>query len=104
MRRSVVARSGRAGGWMLLAILGVSIGLNLTNLYFPVTFHADEPLKVGFILDGTQNFNHPLLMLQLVRGANLALKLTDRLDIAVLGRALLGVCGTVTVFLSYLLA
>jgi hypothetical protein len=88
----------------MLVILGVSACLNLTNLDFPFTFHADEPLKVGFIQDGTQNFNHPLLMLQLVRGANLALTLTDRLDIAVLGRTLLGVCGTVTVFLSYLLA
>jgi hypothetical protein len=89
---------------MLLAILGVSVCLNLTNLDFPFTFHADEPLKVGFIQDGTQNFNHPLLMLQLVRGANRVLQLTDRLDIAVLGRALLGVCGAVTVLLSYLLA
>ena len=102
--RSILVRSGRSDGWTLLAILGLSVCFNLTNLGFPFTFHADEPIKVEFIQHWTQNFYHPLLMLQLVRGANLVFDLTNPLDLAVLGRALLGLCATVTVFLSYLLA
>src|SRR5687768_630911 len=68
------------------------------------TFHADEPIKVEFIQHWTQNFYHPLLMLQLVRGANMVFHLTNPLDVAVLGRSLLGLCATVTVFLSYVAA
>ncbi len=102
--RSMLVRSGRSDGWTLLAILGLSACFNLTNLGFPFTFHGDEPLKVQFIQQWTQDFKHPLLMLQLVRGGNLLFDLTNPLDIAILGRALLGLCATVTVFLSYLLA
>jgi len=101
---SMLVRAGRSEGWTLLAILGLSACFNLTNLGFPFTFHADEPIKVEFIQQSTQNFNHPLLMLQLVRGANLVFGLTNPQDVAVLGRALLGLCATVTVFLSYVLA
>jgi hypothetical protein len=102
--RSMLVRSSRSEGWALLAILGLSAWFNLTNLGFPVTVHGDEPIKVEFIQNGTQNFKHPLLMLQLVRGANMLFDLTNPLNVAVLGRALLGVCATVTVLLSYLLA
>ena len=100
----MLVRSRRSEGWILLAILGMSACFNLTNLGFPFTFHADEPIKVEFIRNGTQNFNHPLLMLQLVRGANLLFGLTNPLEVAILGRALLGLCATATVLLSYLLA
>jgi len=102
--RSIFVRSSRSDGWTLLAILSLSACFKLTNLSFPFTFHADEPIKVEFIQHGTQNFNHPLLMLQLVRGANLVFDLTNPPDLAVLGRALLGLCATMTVFLSYVLA
>src|SRR5688572_33141037 len=100
----MLVRLGRSDGWTFLAILGLSACFNLTNLGFHFTFHADEPIKVEFIQHWTQNFYHPLLMLQLVRGANMVLHLTNPLDVAVLGRSLLGLCATVTGFLSYVLA
>ena len=104
MHGSSPGRVFPAAWWVLAPILAVSACLNLANLDFPFAFHADEPIKVDFIQHWTQNFNHPLLMLQLVRGANMALGLTERQEIAVLGRALIALCATTTVFLSYLLA
>jgi Dolichyl-phosphate-mannose-protein mannosyltransferase len=100
---SLVPRLER-GSWMLLLILGLSAGFNLTNIDFPTTLHGDESSKVEFIRQWTQNFNHPILMLQVVRGMNLVFNLSEPLDIAILGRALMGLCGIGTVLLSYVLA
>ncbi|NOT25512.1 MAG: phospholipid carrier-dependent glycosyltransferase [Acidobacteria bacterium] len=104
MEGSISGRSSPAAWWVVAPILGLSACLNLANLGFPFAFHADEPIKVDFIQRSTQNFNHPLLMLQLVRGANVIMGLTDAQAIAVLGRALVGLCASITVLLSYLLA
>jgi hypothetical protein len=86
-----------------MGILAVAAGFNLTNIDFAVEFHADEPTKVEFIQRSTQNFYHPLLMLQLVRAVNLAAGFMDSMAIATLGRALMGLCGVATVFGAYLL-
>jgi hypothetical protein len=103
--RSSLRECSSPAAWRVLApILGLSACLNLSNLGFPFAFHADEPIKIDFIQHSTQNFNHPLLMLQLVRSANLVLGLTNAQAIAVLGRAIVGLCATMTVLLSYLLA
>ncbi len=101
---SLVSRLDRAGSWMLPLILGLSACFNLTNLDFPTTFHGDESSKVEFIRQWTQNFNHPLLMLQVARGMNLVFNLSEPLDIAILGRTLMALCGIGTVLLSYMLA
>lgn len=101
---SFLPRIRLAHGWILLAILGVSAWFNLTNLDFPPGFHGDERSKVQFIQQGTQNFRHPILMLQLVRAVNLPLNLSTELDLAILGRALMAIGATATVLLSYLLA
>jgi 4-amino-4-deoxy-L-arabinose transferase-like glycosyltransferase len=90
--------------WLLPAVLGISLALNLINLDFPVRFHGDEWLKVESITDEIRNFKHPLLMIQLTRAANLALGLTGDLAVAVLGRALMGIGATLTVLWSYMLA
>lgn len=90
--------------WLLPAVLGISLGLNLVNLDFPIRFHGDEWLKIESITERIHNFKHPLLMIQLTRAANLALELTEDHAVAVLGRALMGVSATLTVLLSYVLA
>jgi 4-amino-4-deoxy-L-arabinose transferase-like glycosyltransferase len=93
-----------AGAWPLAAILLLSASLNLWQIGFPLGYHIDEPVKVDFIKQGTQNFNHPILMLQLVRMTNLAFGFTNDQHIVVLGRSIVTLCAMVTVFLSYLLA
>ena len=47
------------------------------NLDFSLGFHGDEGKKVRFILQGTQDFNHPILMLQFARLLNLLFQETD---------------------------
>lgn len=90
--------------WILAAILVLSASLNLWNIGFPLGYHIDEPVKVDFIKRGTQNFHHPILMLQLVRLAKLAFRFAADQHLVVLGRSIQALCATGTVFLSYLLA
>ena len=71
---------------------------------FPLGYHLDEPVKIGVIKSGTENFYHPILMLQLVRAFNLAFGLSEDQYIAMLGRAVVALCAVVSVFLSYELA
>jgi hypothetical protein len=59
--------------WIAAVLLGIAAATAFhlaPSLPFNVAF--DEPLKVGFVLKGEQNFQHPLLMLQIVRLAALA--------------------------------
>ena len=93
-----------AKAWPLAAILLLSASFNLWHINFPLGYHIDEPVKVDFIKQGTQNFNHPILMLQLVRTANLAFGFAADQHVVVLGRSILALCATATVFVSYLLA
>lgn len=88
----------------LAGILGVSLVLNLSNLGFPPTFHADEPNKIEFLMTGTQDFHHPVLMLQLVRTAAWSLGLPWDEDLVLTGRVLMGVSGAASVLLVFLLA
>ena len=43
----------------------------------PIGIQVDEPKKAQFVLDGHQDFFHPILMLQLVRLANWVAGLSD---------------------------
>lgn len=90
--------------WMPAAILALSAFLNLSNLGFPLGYHADEPKKVFFITTGLQDFRHPILMLQVVRAANLGFRWSEPQQTVLLGRGVVALCGTLTVLLSYLLA
>jgi hypothetical protein len=92
------------GIWVLAAIAMLSLGLDLWHLGFPLGYHRDEPKKVRFILEGTQDFHHPLLMLQAVRGANRVAGLEDPQRVVELGRAVTGVAGTLAVLLVFALA
>lgn len=99
--------SSTRGRFEILSLLGVLLlagALNLWNVGFPLGYHADEPVKIGVIKSGTDNFFHPLLLLQLVRSANLALGLSADQEIAVLGRSILALGAVVSVLLSHALA
>lgn len=89
---------------VVAVILVISAALNLWNVGFPLGYHIDEPVKVRFIQSGMQDFKHPILMLQLVRTANRVVQLTTDQQIVVLGRSVVALLGTLTVWLSYLLA
>ena len=76
----------------------------LQTVDFPLGTHADETSKVIAVLKHKNNYNHPLLMLHLARGANAAAGLSDPQAVAQLGRALATLAGALAVFATYLLA
>lgn len=88
----------------LAVLLAASLLLNLWNNGFSYTYHVDEMKKVGYILSGGQDFTHPILILQMVRLANAALRLQEQQEVAVLGRSIIAVLSTLIVLVSYLLA
>jgi hypothetical protein len=91
-------------GLALGGILALALVLNVWNVDFPLAFHADEPTKVELIESGTQDFHHPLLMLQLVRAAMQVLQPATDQELVVVGRVVLGVSGAVSALLIFVLA
>ena len=85
------SRSAELGA--LGAILLLAAALYFTHADFPVELHPDEGTKVGFVLTGTQDFKHPLLLLQLVRGMRRTVPTDDPQRIAAMGRAVSGAAG-----------
>jgi len=77
----------------LAAILLLAAVLNSTHADFPFELHPDEGTKVGFVRTGTQDFKHPLLLLQLVRGMRRLAPTDDPQKIAEMGRMLSAVAG-----------
>ncbi len=70
---------------------------------FPLGFHYDEPKKVQFILDGHQDYRHPLLMLQIVRLANAFAGFSDEHSVVVLGRTTTAIATMLLVLGMYFL-
>lgn len=100
--RSRILPTGRA--LALGGILVLSLGLNLWNNGFPLGYHRDEPKKVRFILQGEQDFHHPLLMLQEARVVNRVLGLEREQAVVILGRTLSALNATLAVLVLFLLA
>jgi len=71
---------------------------------FPLGTHADEPSKALAVLKHRNNFNHPLLMLHLGRGANALAGFATAPNVIELGRTLAVIAGALAVFATYLLA
>ncbi len=88
----------------LAGILALCLVLNLSNAGFPLGFHADEATEVDFIKTGTQDFHHPLLMLQLVRAARFFLQPATDQELVEVGRVLMGVSGVASVLFMFVLA
>ncbi|MEO7933963.1 MAG: glycosyltransferase family 39 protein [Chthoniobacterales bacterium] len=91
-------------GWWLLLFAVVGLWLNTRQNHFPFYYHPDEVKKVDQILSGERNFNHPLLMLNVVE---LAWKAqgspADRQRVVELGRetsAVFCVIGTLAFMLA----
>lgn len=88
--------------WLILILL-LSTFLNFWHQDFPIEFHADEPKKVRFVLESTQDFMHPTLILQIARGVNWFVKLQDKQTVALIGRSISAISGTLTVFIFFLI-
>jgi hypothetical protein len=91
--------------WIAAVLLGIAAATAFhlaPSLPFNVAF--DEPLKVGFVLKGEQNFQHPLLMLQIVRLAALATGAADKWSVLELGRLAAAISGGLFVFAACALA
>lgn len=90
--------------YWIIAVLLASAFLNLWNQDFPIEFHADEQKKVRFVLQNTQDFMHPTLLLQISRFSNLFLNFTERMDVVHIGRTVSAIAGVLIVLFSYLIA
>lgn len=88
---------------MALFIAGAAVVLYLQNNTFPLGVQPDEAKKVAFILQGDQDFMHPILMLQAARLANLGVDVRDPQQVVELGRTISALFGGIFVFATFLL-
>jgi hypothetical protein len=95
---------GKGRPVILWALFFSALLLNTHNNDFTIGYHSDEPKKVRFIETNTQNFKHPILMLQVVRAVNFFAGFTGAQAVAVLGRTITAVFGASIVLLSYLIS
>jgi len=86
-------------------VIGITAGI-LFDLVpdMPLGTTFDEAKKTYFVLNGTQDFKHPLLMLQFVRAANRLAGYTDLNNIVQLGRTAAAIFGGLFVFSAMVLA
>lgn len=94
----------KSPAWWLVLFAVVGLWLNTRQNHFPFYYHPDEVKKVDQILSGERNFNHPLLMLNVVDAVwKIEGKPTNRQTVVEIGRytsAVFSVIGT----LAFLLA
>jgi len=89
---------------ILLVIFLSALLLNTYNNDFKLGYHSDEPKKVHFIRSNTQDFQHPILMLQIVRAVNYFADFIDNQAIASLGRTVIAIFGALIAMSSYLIS
>lgn len=88
----------------LAAIVGLIATLSYAIIGdWPLGTHFDEPKKAFFVLSGTQDFKHPILLIQLGRLANLFAGFTDADNFIHLGRGLAAAFGGLLVFSTFVL-
>ncbi|MBI3466593.1 MAG: glycosyltransferase family 39 protein [Planctomycetes bacterium] len=90
--------------WPLVGTLVLAACLNLYAIDFPLGYHYDEPKKVQFVRQGTQDFHLPLLMLELARGAVAVVQPKSDQQIAVVGRTVSAASGVAVVLFTFVLA
>jgi 4-amino-4-deoxy-L-arabinose transferase-like glycosyltransferase len=91
--------------WIAAALLDIAAAAAYhlaPSLPFGVAF--DEKLKVEFVIKGEENFQHPLLMLQIVRAAVLATGAVGKQAVFELGRLAAALSGGLFVFAACALA
>jgi hypothetical protein len=86
----------------IIILLLTSLFLNLWNNDFPIGYHNDEVKKANFILTGTQDYHHPILMLSIVRVANFLFKFDSSYQIMLLGRTICAIFGTLIIMIFFL--
>lgn len=87
-----------------LSIAAIATIASLCNIDFPLGTHVDEIPKVDAVLTGAWSYRHPLLMIDIVRGANWFFGFTDPQAVAELGRSLAGISTGLLVFATWILA
>ncbi len=87
----------------IVALFLFSLLINFWNLDFPCEHHADEPKKVRFVQQGTQDFKHPIAILQFSRFMNIFIQTNEKQDIVLIGRSVSAISGAFLVVFSYLL-
>jgi len=88
----------------LAVILLLSGFLNCYNADFPLGYHSDEVKKVRFVKTGTQDFLHPILMLQCARFAVAMTGSEEDQEIAVAARTVSAIAGVALVALTFAIA
>ena len=94
-----------ASFWISAVLLGIAAAAAYhlaPSLPLGVAF--DEKLKVDFVIKGEENFQHPLLMLQIVRAAVLATGAVGKEGVLELGRLAAALSGGLFVFSACALA
>ena len=90
-------------GFLFLSCLA-GFSLMTFNNDFPLYFHADELKKIHFVTQGVQDFNHPILMLQLGRVAKWLSGLSDPQTLMVACRTISALLGVAMMLVSFLLS
>lgn len=89
--------------FFLSCLFVFSLLLNLKNNHFRLGLHLDEPVKVQSIQSGQHKFEHPMFLLDFVRGTNHFFKFRSPQQVAVLGRSCMAVAGAAAVLFCYFL-
>lgn len=87
--------------FLLILLFLCSFALNSYNNEFDYRLHCDESKKVNFIMNGTQDFKHPILMLQMGRIINTFTGYDNEQDVATASRyasAFMGACLVIAIF------
>jgi hypothetical protein len=98
-----------AGAWsvreigVVACILAVSLALDVTGRDSSLYVHPDEARKVEFIQSGTQDFRHPILILQLARTAVFLLQPEGAQAIVETARTVSALAAAAAVLLAYAL-
>ncbi len=95
--------SRRGEGLAVAAILVLAAVLNVAGGGFPPELHPDEMRKAEFVLAGTQDFKHPILLLQLVRGLRWLAPTDDPTGIVAIGRGVSATAGLALLVFAHLL-
>ena len=71
----------------------MAIILNTYNIS-EYMYHPDEDKKVKFIIENTDNFKHPLLLLHICRTIKNILNLSNAQTIALMGKYIMAILGS----------
>ena len=88
---------------LLLLVVACAV-LDFSHLDFPLGYHSDEPRKVSLLVEGRQEFFHPILLLQLAHLGCALIGAVDPVQIVLVGRTVSALSGVALVLAVFLLA